>query len=137
MRDKDARIAVTQHIPTIFHSAKLTIVVRDGGGPAAWPSDPAIQHDIEGLDNYFMKNWISAEEGVLSRLWLLQEIILSDKIKFVRRVETPPPESEDNDVINWIMIYNNPLHFLLDLHNLSRLWATFSSEPLQKERLDS
>lgn len=31
-RDKAARIAVTQHIPTIFSRAERTIVIGDGGG---------------------------------------------------------------------------------------------------------
>ena len=140
-RDKGARITAKEQFPAIFRGAALTIVVRDGGGPAAWPSDPEITEDIEKLDKYIMDNWVGLEERVLSRLWPLEEISLSDHIKFVphentpRRLTAEDPDPPNDDNLNWIMLYNNPLHFLEDLHILSRFWVDLSSETTNRHRL--
>jgi hypothetical protein len=93
-RDVDARIAVTQHIPTIFRSAKKTIVVRDCSGfrgccaEAIWDVDKFSdsKHRSETLTAHHdtMHKGICFKEGVLSRLWLLQEIMLSDNIQVER-----------------------------------------------------
>jgi hypothetical protein len=112
-RDDQARVAITQHIPSVFRFARRTIAVRDSTGfeecciEAAgsirgffskgrdWRSQSEddshidfgdgpdgrnllLQHLIEEHEGHVM------DEGLLTRLWPLQEIILSNKIQFVR-----------------------------------------------------
>jgi hypothetical protein len=93
-RDKVERIAVTQHIPTIFRLAQRTIVVRDGYGcrdccVAAIGSDSMDFSNLEWRTrwNNHHKEVHAKEnftEGILSRLWVLQEIVLSDTVQFTR-----------------------------------------------------
>lgn len=94
-RDKAARIAVTQHIPTIFRSAQRTVVIRSGfvirdccvhamGDLGSWVAtkSPCRERLLVHVERSHNRRQI--EEANLSRLWVLQEIILSDTIQFVR-----------------------------------------------------
>ena len=94
-RDKAARIAVTQHIPTIFRCAQRTVVIRSGfvirdccvhamGDLSSWVAtkSPCRERLLAHVDRSHNRRRI--EEANLSRLWVLQEIILSDTIQFVR-----------------------------------------------------
>lgn len=99
-RDKAARIAVTQHIPTIFRRAQRTIVVRDGTGfrsccveamgipkrtPKNWLSDNDCRYHKKLARHYkSVHNEEVFADGVLTRLWPLQEVMLSDTIQFVQ-----------------------------------------------------
>jgi hypothetical protein len=89
-RDKAARVAVTQHIPTIFRNAQRTIVVRDSSGM----KDCCVK-ELGDLNIWFTASQAQAfqehamgthehqdlREGALTRLWPLQEILLSDNIQ--------------------------------------------------------
>lgn len=93
-RDKTARIAVTQQIPTIFRLAQRTVMIRSGfvvrgcciqavGDFDAWVAtkSPCRQRLVAHVEREHDGREI--EEANLSRLWVLQEIILSDTIQFV------------------------------------------------------
>lgn len=93
-KDDAARIAVTQHIPTIFRNAQKTIVVRESWGLLG----PCCLKEVKNqaiflsatLPDKLYKHLANAHqhedyrEGILTRLWLYQEIVLSDNIQFVR-----------------------------------------------------
>jgi hypothetical protein len=95
-RDSDARIAVTQHIPTIFRYAQKTVMVRDSSGfrnccveATGSLSNFFTQGERSGsmnLSDHLLNAHMNEvfNEGALTRLWPLQEVILSDKIQFVR-----------------------------------------------------
>ena len=107
-RDKNAAVTVTQHIPAIFRNAHKTIVVRNSAGFRECP-----EHTVENADDnrnysdpsFNEDNWVGGRhemmkhiftyydseiqrrgvyEAILGRLWVLQEIMLSKEIKFVR-----------------------------------------------------
>ena len=93
-RSKAARIAVTQHIPMIFRSAMKTLVIRTDRGyqqccAAEWESSWKRNSRAEATREMF-KHMRSnhrdddCDEGVLTRLWPYQEILLSNKVQFVR-----------------------------------------------------
>lgn len=97
--DRAARVAVTQHIPTIFWYSQKTIVVRSSGGfqPCC---GVAVRHltefeaIFEELRKHVVQNHWSGEHGtirehnidlnetLLERLWVWQEILLSDRLQF-------------------------------------------------------
>src|SRR5205814_7254714 len=93
-RDENARIAITRHIPSIFRLGQLTIIVRDSSGfreccvealgnPCNFYSrdtNGRILLAVHIRDNH--RNEV-VNKGTLTRLWPLQEIILSDKLQFV------------------------------------------------------
>lgn len=96
-RDRDARIAVTQHIPTIFRQAQRTIVIRDGTGfgnccAEALGDRENYLGDGKALQSLIIDHYgemhrhpkLVFTEGAFSRAWILQEILLSDTIQFVR-----------------------------------------------------
>jgi len=94
--DENNRIAIIQHIPTIFRRAIRTMVVKDGGAlqpccaiaiaeilDESWRERLAlhltsIHYNIEFL-----------AEGVCERLWPLQEIVLSNNVQFVTCEDLP------------------------------------------------
>ncbi|MCJ1233293.1 hypothetical protein MMC14_001248 [Varicellaria rhodocarpa] len=93
--DKAARIAVTQHIPTIFRSAWKTVMIRNGAGVRSccvqamgdlktWMKDRSPCRERLFNHNTLAHGASEIEEAILSRLWVLQETILSDTIQFVR-----------------------------------------------------
>jgi hypothetical protein len=96
-RDKAARIAVTAHIPVIFRHAQKTILVRGSRGfreccikSITIPEQPSTKW-FNGTFATLLKNHYREvhdgedfTDGVLLRLWPLQEIILSDTIQVVR-----------------------------------------------------
>lgn len=130
-QDRDAKIAVTQHIPTIFRSAQRTIVIRDSRGIQGCVPEMAglnIYEATKKLEEYVIATGHTKHEGVLSRLWLLQEVIVSDNIQFVRcemalpRTETrstrTPRKADAGAVVQSLKV-------------LSRAWNLYGNE-LQK-----
>ncbi|KAJ6506600.1 hypothetical protein C8R45DRAFT_970082 [Mycena sanguinolenta] len=112
-RDGDARVAVTQHIPSIFRAAIKTVVIRESTGfrdccvEAAGRSREFMgktrygrprndqDEDIdftEGMDGrqklglHLQREHAedNIEDGILSRLWPLQEIMMSNCVRFVK-----------------------------------------------------
>ena len=92
-RNENERVTVTQYIPAIFRLALRTLAVRDSTGIRICCSDamshvPAIQ---KSSDPGLFQHWISHPthaptdaDGFLTRVWPLQEILLSDNIQFVQ-----------------------------------------------------
>jgi hypothetical protein len=134
-RDKAARIAVTQNIPTIFRFSQRTIVLRDGKSlrPCCIETIGSLENWMEKGDDSYNDLWIHYNdkhgedfvEGVLSRLWLLQEIILSDNIQFVS-CETShalkPKRRFSSDPV-WGM--------RISLHMMSYAWAVYGDSDRQ------
>jgi hypothetical protein len=102
-RDKAARVAVTRNIPTIFRHAKKTIVIRDGNGfrdccTGALGSQDT-WFDRKNRQLIFAKRLEAHherahkgedfQESVTSRLWVFQEIIMSNRLQFVRCEDVP------------------------------------------------
>jgi hypothetical protein len=128
--NKEARIAVTQHIPTIFRYAQKTIVVRNSTGFRDCCS--------QALGNVFTIKEIQAtllthlemhlemqrsgereglKEAIFERLWVLQEVALSNCIRFVR-CEGVSEDSQDVDssehdstVDNFLLTMNEGFSF--------------------------
>lgn len=93
--NRDARVVVTQHIPTIFRKALRTILVRDGCGMrqcCALAVEGFMDWKLysKRLDFHTLTShrYEDLMEGVLSRLWVLEEIVVSNIIQFVTCKET-------------------------------------------------
>lgn len=107
-KDKAARIAVTQHIPTIFRMAERTIVVRGTEGfqnccgEAIATVDPLVD-DLISCSERLTRHREAVHPGrgfredTLSRLWVYQEIILSNNLQFVRCNEVRQINAETNN----------------------------------------
>jgi Heterokaryon incompatibility protein (HET) len=101
-RNTDARIAVTQHIPTIFRTAQKTLIIKTSTDicyccrDAATDMKKFVMDGATPADKYESGNRLAdhREErpthlarlmnGVLGRLWPLQEILLSDHLEIVQ-----------------------------------------------------
>jgi len=90
--DEAAKIAVTQNIPDIFRFAASTLVVRESSGFQDCCLK-ALSDDLLDLEEnrralaahhgaVHKGKWFS--EGILTRLWPLQEALLSDRLRFVQ-----------------------------------------------------
>src|SRR5205814_2031689 len=103
-RDRGARVSVTKYIPTIFRSATKTLVVRESTGlrhccAKAVPDISKLLFKSLGPNNDYgfssmhykdhPSHQPKGEDGILTRLWPFQEIILSDNLQFVRCAGTP------------------------------------------------
>lgn len=129
-----ARVTATRLIPSIFRQAKKTLVIRDStgirdccvhtiGDVIKWEDDPLgwrskmIQHygwdHMEGKTAPFY-------EGVLERLWPLQEIMISECLQFVRCEDVPEHSSYKDDSLADI---NVGAHLVDSLANLANSWA--------------
>ena len=94
-RNAEARIAVTQHIPSIFRNANRTIVLREGTAfeeccaivieDAAADAEEGFGWEQPLIDHHkAVHPRVHFDEVVFSRLWIMQEILLSDRVQFVR-----------------------------------------------------
>jgi hypothetical protein len=100
-RDKAARVAVTQYIPAIFRRAQKTIAIRQGEGiryccyqAANFPTDAAELVDkmmsspyLDRLTRHYETHHVGEDctlDGMISRLWPLQELLFSDTVHFVQ-----------------------------------------------------
>ena len=109
-RSKAARIAVTQHIPTIFRSASKALVVRTDGGyqkccaeqwRAVWRGHSRYEAQMkmfEHMRDHHRDD--DCDEGVLTRLWPYQEILLSNTVQFVRCESVPGTSDPQPKKIN-------------------------------------
>jgi hypothetical protein len=91
--DEDERINFTAVFPSIYRKVQKTIVVRDGSGFHSCCAKVVGELSTwaeyrEGIQRWY-DHWRSGHwyggfcEGILERLWPLQEIILSRKVQFV------------------------------------------------------
>jgi hypothetical protein len=138
-RDEDARVAVTQHIPAIFRGAERTVVIRSGAGLRdccvkayeLLPGGEAFDYRTVRAHHLTMHGKdILFEEDVLSRLWPLQEILISDCLQFVRCEDVP------DDKITRPYPINGPgrmsmssANTLTDLVSLAVSWTFLSNNP--------
>lgn len=125
---KEALVAATQHIPAVFLGATKTVVIRDGFGLrdccAKAIGDIHSSHSMSfdwktkliAHEGFAHKGW-NLREGILDRLWPLQEICLSDSIQFVCCKEDPAPDEKT------LSTRNHVANYLQDsLINLAILW---------------
>lgn len=122
-KDGDARVAVTQHIPTIFRKAARTILVRDGSGMRQCCADTLGQIlEWEEFQERLKEHMLefhrndNLREGVLSRLWVLEEIAVSNTIQFVTCKETKLKTKYEMPVYA-------EFHLSEDLRNFAGVWA--------------
>lgn len=149
-RDDQARVAITRHIPSVFRLAQKTIAVRNSTGfkeccaqaigniryffskSRNWRTKNEDESHIDFSDGpdgraLLIKHVIDEhagdvmDEGLLTRLWPLQEIILSDTIQFVRceRVESDekPRVATEYEIRNISVIGSS-------LSSLAQAWST-------------
>jgi hypothetical protein len=98
-RNQGANISVPKHIPPIFRHAERTLILRDGAGFRdcciqavgdfdSWSLTEDEEHTTARCRLADHCQTVHASEclneGVLSRLWVYQEVLLSDNIQFVR-----------------------------------------------------
>jgi hypothetical protein len=108
--NEDAKVAVTQYIPVIFRSAQKTFVVQESTGIRQCCEEGTevlndfilalkFHHPIQtkGVWNHFTEHpdhVPTTEDGILTRLWPLQEITLSDNLVFIRWEKDPEKADE-------------------------------------------
>lgn len=123
-KDGDARVAVTQHIPTIFRKAERTILVRDGYGLRSCCAKAI--GSITDWKQFQDRLWghIRAShrkddirEGVLSRLWVLEEIAVSNTVQVVSCKERKL--SASHGILNYAGLRINE-----DLETFARAWSS-------------
>ncbi|KAM0326930.1 hypothetical protein ACHAQA_006050 [Verticillium albo-atrum] len=154
-RDADARVAVTQHIPAVFRAALKSIVVRescsfrDCCAEAAGPSHAFMgktrygrrpedqSSDIDFTDDEMdgrgkLRQHIEQthageymDDGVLSRLWPLQEVILSDTVRFVRCEPVPGSDPKAINPARPAPSMDNALTLVGSLSTLALAWDTY------------
>jgi hypothetical protein len=130
---KEARIAVAQHIPTIFRRAQKTIVVRNSTGFQDCCSH-AFGNIFTSEDLYRIRKTLlthlgmhlemqrsgeseGLKEEVFERLWVLQEVALSNCIQFVRCDKAPEysysvdSREEDSTIVNFLLTMNKAFAF--------------------------
>ena len=132
-RDDEARVAITQLIPLIFREAKLTIVIQEGTGfrnccirlidNFSWLYS-AEDHDLSTLELHYDTNHTDEMfcEGALTRLWLLQEMLLSDTIRFVRCEQEAVVRKRTTTMLPFREDILEPLR---DLSILSIAWSMY------------
>lgn len=134
--DEKSRVAVTQYIPAIFRSALKTIVVRDSTGlrPCCrQATDDLIealstQRDFRGFYDHYAEHQSHlprGEDGILTRLWPLQEILLSNNLHFVQcNVAIPEPFKE----IDFFRLYVRVTSTFMTLRRLATSWRNHGDE---------
>jgi hypothetical protein len=136
-RNKGARIAITQHIPTIFRYSRQTILISDSTGfrnccttalgipPQQLPVDyfhEGCQYRKRLVEHYQrVHNHDVFLDGIISRLWPYQEIILSDRIQCVR-------VDISDDTPNETYTYGQGISSLINsLRMVCVAWASYGS----------
>jgi hypothetical protein len=125
-KDPGEIMTMTQHIPAIFRSAQKTIVVREGSGlrgcciqavgdVASWKRGVEWAGQLQRHHRFKHRNCQERNEGLFERLWVLQEIMLSNTIQFAR-CEEPP---EDDSTVPCV----SPSHLGHHILNHAILWA--------------
>lgn len=147
----EARVAVTQHIPLIFRLAKKTLVVKDSTAirrccDAVTPilidyifsrrTSLASAHRVMSavLDHYRQNRthlpWVS--DGVLNRLWPLQEILLSDKIEFTW---CDPLPGREGSLVTRIKAVSDLMKDLEQLETLATSWVIFGNDNTEYDEI--
>ncbi|KAK5654676.1 hypothetical protein OQA88_6999 [Cercophora sp. LCS_1] len=153
-RDEDARVAVTAHIPSIFRAANKTVAIQESTGfrgccikaagpPREFhgktrygrvPNDQDENIDFtEGMDGRQKLNRHLEQEhkddciddGILSRLWPLQEIMLSNRIRFVRCEAAAPGSQPKSMNMNGRKRTGQAVGLVSSLGSLASAWSTY------------
>jgi len=138
-RNRAARVAVTQHIPTIFRFAERTILVRDGTGfreccnavaePfGSWARNP--YNGVEAISEHLAKTHLrnnDFNESILSRLWVLQEVMLSDIIQFVHCDFAAEEQVVDESDVTFDQL-SSAFQIPSTLLVMAKSWADYSRE---------
>ena len=134
--DPDEKVRVTQYIPSIFRFATKTLVVRESSGIGNG-SGKAVQDVAKLLFNSLdAKSKLSpfsstlfedhpslmpnGEDGILTRLWPLQEIMLSDNLQFIRCNGIEGFHSKTNGLGN-----DRAIRMLKNVFNLAFNWKLY------------
>ncbi|CAG7556530.1 unnamed protein product [Fusarium equiseti] len=140
--DDDARIAVVQHIPSIFRQAAKTIVVKDGKGVRRccldamgdlnnWPDTEAGPR-VRLLSHMREFHINGLEEGVLLRLWPWQETVLSDHLQFLSCREPDPGQERRNRLASLKFdpfVSHNSFRAITDgIHAWAHAWSRVFSD---------
>ena len=136
-RNKDARTAITEHIPTIYRHARRTILISESTGfrncctkalgisPEQLPVDyfdEGCQYRKRLVEHYKrVHNNDVFLDGITSRLWPYQEIILSDSIQCVR---ADIPDGTPNKAYTFGHDISNVLN---SLRMVCVAWASYGS----------
>ncbi|KAM0276392.1 hypothetical protein ACHAQH_006794 [Verticillium albo-atrum] len=154
-RDADARVAVTQHIPAVFRAAQKSLVIRESASfrdccaKAAGPSHAFLgktrfgrrpddqSSDIDFTDDEMdgrgkLRQHIEQshvgeymDDGVLSRLWPLQEVILSDTVQFARCEPVPGSDPKGISPSRPRPSMDKALTLVGSLGTLAQAWDTY------------
>lgn len=134
---EEERIKVTSIIPQIFEHAQKTIVIRDGSGYISCCARAF--GSLSTWDDYnagvrrWCKHWTDEhnyhllKEGILERLWPLQESILSNRIQFVTCEEGHLASNN----MDWGRILSGQSDILANVDRLwtfSRAWASHGKD---------
>jgi len=139
-RNAEARVAVTQYIPEIFRCAKKTLVVRESTG-IRYCCNQIMEIILQSVSaendkstdisqalplHYLHKpsHLAPGEDGILTRLWPLQEILLSDDLHFVRcegKVDEEDKLTSESDEHFMVGV----LQAVAEIEHLSKTWKYF------------
>ncbi|KIW69172.1 hypothetical protein PV04_05065 [Phialophora macrospora] len=133
IKSVEKRIKMTTVFPDIFNRAKKTIVIRDGLGFKSCcaqvigqlPGWDAYKPAVQRLADHWRTEHRSdvLYEGILERLWPLQEAILSNNLQFVSC-----EEREKKKEMSFQTIYPEMYRataYIDRLWTLSRAWASY------------
>jgi Heterokaryon incompatibility protein (HET) len=136
-RDKEARIAITQYIPRIFRHAQRTIFVKDDGEIQSCCAQ-AMEFNSMAEDNSLREMLMVhreqahpgqyIDERMLTRLWILEETVLSNTIQFVNGRSNNPIEPMKSTAASGIVredttIQVTTTRFILKLREIAKAWA--------------
>ena len=136
-RDDDARVAITQHIPAIFRGATRTVVIRGAAGLRACcvnaykllPGGEVYDYSTVRSHHQNMHKDIRFEESVLTRLWPLQEMLISDHLQFVRCNDVADDKISKPPLLVQGYMSMSSANILTDLLSLAIAWAYLSNNP--------
>jgi hypothetical protein len=136
----EARIAVTRIIPELYNQALETIIIRDGqgfrtccaGAAGEFPDFAGFELGLERLGEHWKSEHhdVLPSEGILQRLWPLQESIVSNNVRFVTLKESQnAPEKGLQSFLDFISGgREGGINATIDaLWALSRAWATYGT----------
>ena len=131
-KDKGARVAVTQYIPRIFRHAQRTIFVKDDVGiqmccaGAMDFSSTVGEGDLGELltihrDRFHRGQYIN--ERMLTRLWILEETILSNTIQFANGRCIEDSDNNSDISVQETAVHLSSTRFVWKLRELAKAWA--------------
>ena len=138
-RSVETKIKATAVIPEIYSRALKTIVIRDGLGfkkccAKAFGAFSACEDQYDAGVQQWTDHWRSDHgqgslyEGILQRLWPLQEIVFSNTVKFVTCAETRDPRPFTENSFNKGVTTRSAT--IASLWSLATAWVSFGKTEL-------